>query len=118
MKTSLIINPVAFRAELFKCFFHYRRIKVHGKDFIAVPAVSGEEYLISFFKEDEMVDLRYFDQPPLINAYFNHYMDVKRQMSLRSCDPQDYYRYFFAELCYIVSQMEKFVPNENPVNAA
>lgn len=113
MKSSIIINPDAFRIHLFKCFFHYRRIQVHRKNFICVPAVSDNEYLISVFKEDEMVDLRYHDQPPLANAYFNHYMDVKKALALRSLDPQDHYRYFFAESCYIVSLMEKFVPNED-----
>jgi hypothetical protein len=110
MKSSIVVNPNAFRAELFKCFFHYRRIKVNQKDFICVPAVSDNEYLVSVFKEDEMVDIRYHDQPPLLNAYFNHYMDVKKAVALRSLDPQDYYRYYFAECCYIISLMEKFVP--------
>lgn len=116
MKSSIVVNPNAFRAELFKCFFYNRRIKVYGKDFICIPAVSDSEYLVSVFKEDEMVDLRYHDQPPLVNAYFNHYVDVKKCVALRSLEPQDYYRYFFAESCYIVSLMDKFVPNESPVN--
>lgn len=97
---------------MFKCFFHYRLLQVRERSFICVPAVSGDEYLVSIFEKENVVDLRKVDQPPLVNAYYNHYLVIRDAVALRSTDPQDYYRYFWAEQSYLQSMLERAVVNE------
>lgn len=119
MKTSLIINPVAFRAELYKCFFWYRPIKIHGKTFIAVPSYVGTDFVVSYFNVDDRddkpgVDPRNFHKLRLGDADYNYKFSANDCVAMRSTSPEDYYNMFFVECELIEKEMKKWVKNESP----
>lgn len=114
MKTSLIINPVAFRAELYKCFFWYRPFIIHGKPFISVPSYSGTDFIVSLFDMNG-VDPRSYHRQPLVEATYNYKFSANDCVAMRSTSPEDYYQMFFAECSIIEKEMRRFVKNENQV---
>lgn len=119
MKTSLIINPQAFRAELFKCFFHYRSIQVHGKIFIAVPSYIDSDFIVSYFDVSDRdghpaVDPRDYKNLPLLDAVYNYRFSANNCVAMRSTAPEDYYNMFFAECSLIEKEMKKVIPNQSP----
>lgn len=111
MKTSIIINPVAFRAELYKCFFWYRPFVIHGNVFTAVPSYAGTDFIVSLFNMNG-VDPRAYHKQPLGEAIYNYKFSANDCVAMRSTSPEDYYNMFFAECSFIEREMEKFIPNE------
>lgn len=112
MKTSLIINPVAFRTELYKCFFWYRPFVIQSKRFIAVPSNLGTDFMVSLHRVDETdsspaVDPQDYHKLPYLEATYNHHFRSDNCVALRSTSVEDYYNYFFAECDIIEKEMEK-----------
>lgn len=119
MKTSLIINPQAFRAELFKCFFHYRPIQVHGKIFIAVPSYIDSDFIVSYFDVSDRddhpaVDPRDYRNLPLLDSVYNYRFSADNCVAMRSTSPEDYYNMFFAECSLIEKAMKKVIKDRGP----
>jgi hypothetical protein len=108
MKTSLIINPVAFRSELYKCFFWYRPFIIHGKVFIAVPGYMDTEFIISFHDAGDL-DPRDYRKLPLKDAIHHHKFNANDCVAMRSTSPEDYYQMFFAECSIIEKEMGQIV---------
>lgn len=121
MKTSIIINPVAFRAELYKCFFWYRPFIIHGKKFIAVPSYLEDGFIVSLHNVDDRddspaVDPRDYDKLSYLKATYDHHFSAKNCVALRSTSVEDYYNYFFQECSIIEREMKKVVPNQSPIS--
>lgn len=122
MKTSIIINPVAFRVELYKCFFWYRTFVIHGKKFISVPSSVGTDFIVSLFDVNDRddspgVDPRNYHRLPLVDAIYNYKFGANDCVAMRSTSPEDYYQMFFAECSIIEKEMKRFIKNENPENS-
>lgn len=110
MKTSLIINPVAFRAELYKCFFWYRTFIIHGKAFVSVPSYSGTDFIVSLFDMNG-VDPRSYHRQPFVEATYNYKFNANDCVAMRSTSPEDYYKMFFSECSIIEKEMKKSIKN-------
>lgn len=120
MKTSLIINPNAFRAELYKCFFWYRLFVVHGKKFVAVPSYLEDGFIVSLHNVDDRddspaVDPRDYDKLSYLKATYDHHFSAKECVALRSTEVQDYYNYFFQECSQIQRNLERMILDGRPV---
>lgn len=116
MNTSLIINPNAFRAELWMSFWFFRSLNINSDNFVCAPSYEGGTLSVSLYKHESNASLDEIDRVIKENdPFYRHKIQSVDFVALKSIDPKDYYLLFNAEKILIESSLQK-MHDTNPEN--